>query len=99
MGMKGDDDLARARSVCGESNTAVRSIDFASVSALWDRHARNARASSRESAAMMKGRSLGLPSHVLNVSPWAAMEGVKISGVICGSEPSAQRFQQLSRVS
>src|SRR5438067_12480846 len=99
MGMNGDDDGARVRSVSANSKTAARSFDFDSASVCSNMRARKARASSRESADTTRGLSLAFASHSLNVLAWAATDGAKISGVILGSLPATQRSQQWSRVS
>jgi hypothetical protein len=58
MGINGNDEGASVRKVSGDSKTAARSLDFDSTSVCSKIQARNARASSRESAVTTKGFSL-----------------------------------------
>src|SRR5437870_5291200 len=96
--MKGTKDARSILSVAGDVKTAAISLNWQS-SASSNRQARNASASSRESAATTKGLSLGLSSHAFNVLRYAAIEGAKISGVRLGSLALAHRRHTCSMVS
>ena len=97
--MNGDDKSARVRKASAVLNTAARPLECSAMVLSWNRHARNARPSSVESAASTNGFSLGFLSHSLKGSRYAMIEGSNILGVIFGSLASSQRCQLRSRVS
>ena len=99
MGMNGDEDCARSLSVGAESTITARSRCSWGIRQSRNKHAMKALASSTESPATYRGRSLGLASHCFTSLMLSATAGAKTFAVKGGSLAERHRSQNRSGVS